>query len=240
MTTEKTLFNNPFSKKYWYTAAMELCSIRSLCIAAVLIALRIALKVVDIPLGVGISIGVGFLVNSVLGAVCGPVIALIAGAITDSLGYLVDPQGGPYLFLFMFVEMLGSFIYALFLYKTKITFGKLLLCKASVNLFVNIILQNILLYVYNYIGKAIFVTITTSVVKNVILLPVEVMMLTVFLGALIPPLKKMKILPAEQEQLKISYVTIAIMAVCVVAIVILAINYFDFKAIKAFIKSILS
>jgi len=237
---ETTLFSNPFSKKYWYTAAKELSSIRSLTIAAVLIALRVALKVVDIPLGVGISIGVGFLVNAMMGAACGPVIAFIAGAITDSLGYLLDPQGGPYLPLFMLVEMLGSLIYALFLYKTKISFTRLLLCKASVNLIVNIICQNILLYVHNYIGKAVFVTIATSVVKNVILLPVEVMMLTVFFGALIPPLKKLKILPAEQAQLKTSYVTLIIVAVCTAAIVILAINFLDFTAIKAFIKSILS
>ncbi len=236
MSCDNSLLS-PFSKKYWDTAAKELTSIRTLTVAALMIALRVALKVVDIPLGIGISIGVGFIVNALMGSVCGPIIALMAGAITDILGYIVDPQGA-YMFLFTLVEMLGSFIYALFLYRRNISFTRLLLCKLTVNVLVNIICQNVLFYIYDYLGKAKLVTITMSVIKNVVLLPIEVMALVLVFGALIIPLKKLKVFPPEQEQVKISAVQLVVLAVVMVAaIVVAAVFYPD---IKTFVKALLT
>ena len=49
----------------------------------------------------------------------GVLIALAAAAVTDTLGALLFPTG-PYFPLFLFTEMAGSFVFALFLYRTKI------------------------------------------------------------------------------------------------------------------------
>ena len=134
------LFDTPFSKEYWKQAASELKNTKTLIFAALMIALRIALKSVSIYIAADLRISIEFRVNALGAMVFGPVVAIAGAAVSDTLGALLFPSG-PYFFLFIFTEIAGSLVFALFFYKTRISVTKVILSRFCTNFFVNIVLQ---------------------------------------------------------------------------------------------------
>ena len=118
------IYKNPFSLAYWRDAAAELKDTRMLVIAALMIALRVALKGLGIPLAPNLKINIAFFINALGAMIFGPVVATVAAAISDTLGCIIFPQG-VYFFPFIFIEILGSVIFALFLYRAKVTVTRL-------------------------------------------------------------------------------------------------------------------
>lgn len=217
-----TVFPHPFSAAYWKMAARELADLRTLIFAALIIAIRVALKQLFIPVGESLSIYIGFIFTAVGGSIYGPVMALIVGTITDLLGFVVAPTG-PFNPLFTLVEVLSTFLYAIVLYRRKITFGRLLLAKLSVNVLANILLQSsIMAIVY---GKAFYVYVVPRILKNIVMLPFEVLVLTVVLGALIPPMIRLGLYSREQgtlEMKKTSYLILVVLTVILLLIALMA------------------
>lgn len=194
-------FVTPFSRAYWRTAARELKSTRMLSLAALVIALRVALKSVVIPVGESLYISVAFLPNALGSMVYGPVVALIGGAASDVLGALLFPKG-PFFPPFTLVEMLGSLLFALFLYRAPLRFWRIALSKLSVNLFCNILLTPLFLaWMY---GRAVVLTSLPRIAKNVLLFPLEALLLTLFLGAMLPVLRRLSLTPNGQTAVKLS------------------------------------
>jgi len=115
-----TLYKTPFSRDYWAQAASEFKNLKVLIFAALMIALRVALKSVSIPIAANLRINVAFFINAFGAMVFGPVVAIVAAAISDTLGCLLFPTG-VYFFPFIFIEIAGSLIFALFFYRTKVT-----------------------------------------------------------------------------------------------------------------------
>ena len=88
------LYASPFSKAYWRDAVRELGKVRMLAVAAILIAVRVALKSVAIPIAPPtLMINLGFFVNALGAMIFGPVVAIIAAAISDTLGCILFPTG---------------------------------------------------------------------------------------------------------------------------------------------------
>ena len=107
-----TLYSHPFSKAYWRDAAGEFRDVRILIFTALMIALRLILKSVKIPVAPSLNINIQFFVNALGSMVYGPVVALLAGAVSDTLGYLLFPSG-PYFPGFLLTEMAGGLIFLL-------------------------------------------------------------------------------------------------------------------------------
>lgn len=183
-------FRTPFSADYWRQAFSELKNTRTLVFAALILALRIAMKPLKIPIAADVSITFGFIVNALGSMVYGPVVALLSGAVSDTLGYLIAPSG-VYYFPFIFLEMGGSLIFALFLYSTDITPIRLILAKFCVNMFVNILLNEPIMVLY-YRDVLHLTTyqpfVLVRIVKNIVMLPVESIILMVVFRAVIPAL----------------------------------------------------
>ena len=116
---DTTLYKTPFSLGYWRCAVAELKDTRMLVFAALIIALRVALKLVYIPLAPNLRINVAFVANALGAMVYGPVVALISAAVSDVLGVML--AGDVYFFPFILTELAGSLIFALFLYRAKVT-----------------------------------------------------------------------------------------------------------------------
>ena len=235
-----SVYPHPFCAGYWHSACGEMKNIYTLIFASLIIAIRIALKQVFIPVGDGLNIYVGFLFTAVGGSVYGPVIALIAGAITDLIGFVIAPSG-PFNPVFTLIEILTTFLYALFLYRQKITFGRIFLTKLSVNLLGNIVANSLamaLLY-----GKGVYYYLVPRIIKNIVLLPFEVVLLTAVFGALIYPMIRLRLYSAEQNALvlkKSSYILLAVVTAAVLAgAVFCVVHYAECKAaFKAFADSI--
>lgn len=96
-------------------SALELTSIRCICVTAILIALDLVLKQFTIVLPF-CKISVAFIAIAAIGTLYGPVAGMAAGAITDVLGYFVTAQKYPFNPIFTLVEVTGGLIYGLFLY----------------------------------------------------------------------------------------------------------------------------
>ncbi len=194
-------FRTPFTREYWHQAFSELKDTRSLVFAALILALRIAMKPLKIPVAADVNITFGFIVNALGSMVYGPVVALLSGAISDTLGYLIAPSG-VYYFPFIVLEMAGSFIFALFLYSTDITPARLILSKFCVNLFVNILLNEPIMirYYQLFFTSAYQPFVWVRIVKNIVMLPIESLILMVVFRALIPALTRVGYrLPGKME-----------------------------------------
>lgn len=183
----QTLFASPFSAEYWRLACQELKKPRILVFAAFMIALRVALKAVEIPVAPSVNITVGFFVNGLGSMVFGPVVAVLAGAISDTIGCMLFPKGA-YFFPFIFVEIMSSLLFALFLYRAKITTWRVVLSRFSVMVVCNLLLTPALIILQNRLmlgGDYAFFTLP-RVIKNLCLFPVESFLLVLFLNVMLP------------------------------------------------------
>lgn len=191
-----TLYAHPFSRAYWHDAAMELKDTKMLVIAALMIALRVSMKWTMIPLAPNLNINVGApLINAMGAMIFGPVIAALAACVSDLAGFLLFPQGGVYFLPYMFVEVAGSVLFALFFYRAKVTVTRVILARFSMDLFVNMILNSIvsMWYYAVILGKSYAFMILPAVIKNLCLFPIESFLLTLFLGVVIPITRRMKL-----------------------------------------------
>lgn len=197
------LYKNPFSVSYWKDAASQLGNIRILCIAAVLIAVRVALKSTGIQVGENLTIYIGFFVNALGAMIFGPVVAAIAAAISDTLGALLFPGNGVYYFPFIFVEISGSVIFALWLWRAKLSATRIILSRFCVSFFCNLILNPIIMiYYYEWLnnGKTYKFITLPRIIKNLALFPAEALLLVLFIGAMTPALASLKLIPKDQTK----------------------------------------
>lgn len=198
-----TLYKTPFSKAYWHDAFLELKDTKMLVIAALMIALRVSMKWTVIPLAPNLNINVGApLVNAMGAMIFGPVVAALAACVSDLLGFLLFPQGGTYFLPYMFVEVAGSVLFALFFYRAKVTVTRVILARFSMDLFVNIILNSLVsMWYYAVImGKSYAFMILPAVIKNLCMFPIEAFILTLFLGVVIPVTRRVKLTYSSADE----------------------------------------
>ena len=197
-----------FSLEYWREAKREFQNPRTLVFASLIIAIRVIVKMFKIPLAAGLSMTFDCYVNALGSIVYGPIVAFFVGAISDTIGCMLFPSG-PYFFPFIFVEISSSVIFALFLWRRKISVGRVLCSKFTINLFCNIFLTSVFMkWMYIVLGdpKAATYNIINGVriAKNLVTFPIEAILIVVVLGAFIPILKKFKAVPATQDELIIN------------------------------------
>ncbi len=208
------LFDTPFSKAYWRCAFGEFRKTKVLIFAALMIALRVAFKAVSIPIAADLRINTAFLINAFGAMVFGPVVAVAAAAITDTLGCLLVPSG-PYFFPFIFIEIAGSLIFALFLYRTEITVTRIILSRFLIDFLVNIVLQTpiMMLYYEMVMGKYYAPFDLIRILKNLALFPIESVVLTIFLRYTIPPVQRLGLVKTGVARLNFTPRNIAVLAV---------------------------
>lgn len=158
---------------YWKNAAEEFHNVRMLVLAGIVCALAIVLKSMPIFLtGMSLRITFTFLAVS-LGAFCyGPLMAIAAGACIDTLSTLLFSFGEPYFPGYLFSAMLSGLIYGLLLYRQKPSIPRLILLRILINYGVNVLLGSLwksMLY-----GKGYLYYAGTGMIKNTLLLPLEV------------------------------------------------------------------
>lgn len=180
-----------FSKEYWQSSAQKLKTTKYFALIAVFIALKTIVSFWYIPVTDNLRIAFTFLLVGLESAIIGPVAGMVSGAITDIVAFMIAPSG-PFFFGYTLSSILGSLIYALFFYRTKITLPKIIGAKALVNYGVNVCLGSLwssILYSKGYIYYA-----TNSLIKNTLLLPIEVFLLYLVFRYFSPYLKKRNLL----------------------------------------------
>lgn len=197
-TMSSTLYRTPFSAAYWKQAAADAKNIRMLTLAALLIALRLILSNFYIPVAQGMNIYFGYLLNALGAAIYGPIMGIITGFVVDILGFILTPSQYGFFFGYTITAMAGSFLYALFLYRTRVSIVRIALAKAAVNVFVNILMGA--LWSSMLFSKGYLYYLARSVVKNVVMLPVEILLLYLFFQVMLPILSQMRLAPAQPRK----------------------------------------
>ena len=232
MTAKRStrLYAHPFCRDYWRDAAAEFKDTRVLIFAALMIALRVALKSIRIPVAPNLDINVQLFVNALGSMTYGPVVAIAAAAVSDTLGCLLFPSG-PYFFPFIFTEIAGSLIFALFLYRANLTVRRIVLCRFCVNFFVNIVLQTpiMALYYQMMLGKSYTWFNLPRIVKNLVLFPFEAVLLVLFLRYAVPPLSRLGFIRTKVDGLKLDRNNIIFLIVLTAVSALATWAYLTFK-----------
>ncbi len=175
-------------------SSKNLASTKYLAIMAIFIALKIAVGTFYIPVADNLRIYSTFIFSAVEAAIIGPIPALVSGLIGDLLGVIIRPSG-PFFPGYTLSSMLGLFIYAIFLYDTKITWLKIVGAKFVVNLFVNAFLGSI--WSTLMFSKGFIFYFNASLLKNTLLLPIEFIMLVLIFNVIGPSLKKKQLISSQ-------------------------------------------
>ncbi len=189
------------SLAYWREAAGNLKSTRMLALAAMVVALRAICKMLEIPLAPGLNINVAAFFNSIGAMVYGPVVGIVGAIVSDPLGYMLHPDG-PYFLPYMLVDMSSSLLFGLFFWRRPLTVGRTLGAKFSINLVSNILLTSVITkwYVaFFQLDKVYNLVNMTRIVKNLVLFPVEAILIAVVLGAVSPALYQLRLLPEKPD-----------------------------------------
>ena len=229
------LFKSPLSKDYWILSSKELKSTNMLVLAAVITALRIAIKMLKIPVGPNLNITFGFFINAVGSMIYGPVVAVIASAISDTVGAILFPSG-TYFFPYIFTEISGGVIFALFFYRAKITNLRIILARFAVTVITNLLIDPTITYYYYlfYLGKSYTFFSIPRIIKNLALFPLQCLLLIIFLNVVIPItnrfgytyMGKVSLKPEKKDIILIAVLTL-VSAVCVVL-------YYVYKGVITF------
>ena len=171
-----------FSPAYWRAAADELKNIRVLAFAGLVCAMAIVLESMPIYLlGQTLKIYFSFLVVG-LGCACyGPVVGMLAGGIIDTVGFLLAGYGEPYFPGYLLTAVLSGLIYGVLLYRRPVSIPRLIVLRLLINFGNNVALGSVwkaMLY-----GKGYLYYFTTGLVKNAVLLPLEVFLMWMVLRA---------------------------------------------------------
>ena len=172
-----------FSPDYWKSAAKQYTFLHIIAIVGVLIALDVAISTLFIPVGDNLRIKFDFLSRAVIGMVGGPFLALSGGMIADLLGFALHPVGG---------------FFPGYTLSAMINVIRIVLAKLTVNLFINVLLGSVWSVIIGKYGYLYYLT--SSVIKNAIMLPIECVMLYLLFTALIPVLARMKLVPKPEKK----------------------------------------
>lgn len=168
----------PKKENIFVRSLNELKSTRCLALTALLIAINIALDLLGltIKLPPNLRIGFGFLCNAAVGMLFGPAVGMMAGVCTDVLGYFAgNLTMGAYFPGYTLTAITAGLFWGLWLYPRKVAIWRALGAKVCVNLFCNIGLNTLWLTLTG--GEAMGVLLAPRAVKNLLLLPVETVLL---------------------------------------------------------------
>lgn len=163
------------SKETWY----EFRQTRNVVFCGLMAAIAVILSyTTTIPIGPYIKIGFSGIPNRVVEMLFGPIVGGIFGGILDIIRYVVKPTG-PFFIGFTISEILSGVIYGALLYKKPVKLTRIAVVgfieKAFVNCFVNTLWLSILY------GKGFMILMPARVIKNLIMWPIDTMILFVIL-----------------------------------------------------------
>ena len=160
-------------KKMFSESLMELKNLKSMVMAAMLLAIAVVLGFFTLQLTEFIKIGFAYIANEFAGMMFGPVVGSLIGALADVLKYMVNPTG-PFFPGFTISGFFGGLIYGMVLYKKPLSVKRIIVANTLVTVLVNLLLNTYwltLLY-----GNAYMALLPARIVKQLVMLPSEVIL----------------------------------------------------------------
>ncbi len=173
MSNESLTNSKSLSKtNRWISSLNEFKILRNVVFCGMMAAVAIVLGLfTTINIGNYIRIGFSGLPNQVVDFLFGPAVGAIFGAALDILKWFVKPSGD-FFPGFTISAALGGIIYGFAFYKKPVSLKRIIVAETLVKVFVNICLNSIWLkMLYN---QAIIAMLGGRVLKNVVMLPIDV------------------------------------------------------------------
>ncbi len=176
-------------------SSKELKNVSTLTVCGMLMAIAIVTRNLPLYITADLRITFSFFSIMTIAMLYGPVVCVIANVGVDVIGYFLDGyKARDYNFGLLAVKIIIALIYGIFLYKkitgkSIITFG--IISRVIVVLFCNVGLNSFVLYYSYYNNSFPFMTssewnafviwLTPRIIKNAVMLPVEIVMICVLL-----------------------------------------------------------
>lgn len=176
-------------KTYIIDCLKECKKIPSLTGVAMLGALNVIINNFKIVFGPYLELSFSTITVAISGMLYGPLLSGLAGFILDTLKFIIYPTG-PYFFGFSLNEFLVGFIYGLFFYKQTITWKRVLAARLTITLIVNLTLTT--LWLTLIFGQSFTAIFPLRLLKNILMLPIDTVILFIILTRLRPILLRMK------------------------------------------------
>lgn len=205
------IFSSPFHKKYWRLSIKELKTTKSIVVLAMLFALYMISRFISVPSGFGnLGLNFGILIQAIICTIYGPVVSLGVGLFGDVIGHFIKPSGYGFHFGYTIQAMLACLTYALCLYRTKITFSKVLLSRIVINLLLNVVYGSYLMMTLFLQGGSItpegllegykVYALMYSLPKNIVYLLPQSILIFIIIKTLAPALERMNLLPKNTSK----------------------------------------
>ena len=135
----------------------------------------------------------GYLTNACAAMLLGPVLGGVTAALSDVIGMLVSGKIATYFPGFTFNAFLYGFLYGVFLYKKEHTITRISVCVITTIFSIGMFLTPIWLYILsNYVygsNKAFFIFLSSNVIKNLVMIPVQIVSIKFVSRYLLPNIK---------------------------------------------------
>lgn len=191
-----------FTKEYWKSSISHFYNVKSICLMAIFVALMTVIGGICsiFPLKVyGRTISLLFLFWPLIGILFGPLSGMVIAVLVDVLMFFIFPTGYPFYLGYTLAEMLIVFVSGLFFYKSNVSVLKLAIFECFVDLGVHVGIESFFMndIMKWELGKAFKTYILGGFVKNLILWPIEVVILIFLLSAFLPMFKALKLVDED-------------------------------------------
>ena len=157
----------------------ELKKIRGITTCALLIAVYVVLNSFGIYITPTVKFTFTYLALAAMGMLLGPSAAFIGAGLADFLAYFLRPNPAPIHFGIVLTTMLTGLVFGLFLYKKPLQLWRVIISKACVNLFLNLLLNTY--WLAGLYGEGYLAMLPARLGKNLIFLPLEVALIFLIL-----------------------------------------------------------
>jgi len=170
---------------------------KKLILLALFMAIQIALDAFYIPVGTNLRIQFTFLVAMLVASIYSYPYVLIYAILEDLIAFFLFPSG---VFFpgYTLTAVVSLSIYHFFLYK-KIKPLNIAISKLLVNLIANVLINCI--WSMMLFDKAYLYFVSKSIVKNIILLPIEIALFIIFFKLIKPLLLKYNLIKMDETSL---------------------------------------
>lgn len=193
------IYRTPFHISFFKDSLKYFKDIKSLVLMATLLAIVMVCKFIPIPSGFSdLGLGFGYLFLALACMLFGPAPALVIGALSDLIGFVIKPDGA-FFIGYTIQAMFACFAYSLCLHKSYVTFQRCLIARVLVNFIANVIIGSIsrsIMFGLSFDATMTYI-LTISLPKNLVYLLPQSLLLFFVLKAMSYPLGHMDLIDSR-------------------------------------------
>ena len=175
--------------KTFGTSAREFKSLHTVILCGLMGALGIILKMfASIPFG-PFTITYAWIPNRIVDFILGPAVGAVYGGVMDIVKFMLKPTG-TFNLGYTAVAVLAGLVFGTILYKKPVSFMRIVFAQSLVKIFINAGLSTYLMAFER--GEAFMALMPVRLVKNLIMIPLDSILLFVVLTALMKVLPRLK------------------------------------------------